>query len=256
MPSDWVQFPCSNVEARWRYLDDGSIEIDGMGPIRPAKWPSGVNLWRDAILAASAKYGVPAHWIAALIAVEDPKGDPRACSPCAACPHMANCTQCCAFGVMQLTEGTAAVVAKSLGLPPPTREDLFDPALSIELGVAHFAGLLKRYKGDFVMAATAYNAGGVYCLSATSKCQKGYWGVCTDGSPYPLWAIQGVNGALANGFPPTVAPPPLEPFPPEPVGLRPVAIVATAAIGAFLAYMGTQRTMQRMKRPIFAFGTA
>ena len=37
--------------------------------------------------------------------------------------------------------------------------DPFDPAQSIDAGARHLRGLLARYKGDYVLAAAAYNAG-------------------------------------------------------------------------------------------------
>lgn len=55
-----------------------------------------------------------------------------------------------AQGVMQLMPTTAAQY--KVGNP-------FDPAQSIHAGARHLAYLLRRYKGDFTLAAAAYNAG-------------------------------------------------------------------------------------------------
>jgi hypothetical protein len=231
MASAWITFPCSSVQARWRYLDDGRIEVEDVGVVKPKKWPAGVTKWKDAILALSAQYNTPPHWIAALMAVEDPAGDPKATSSAGA------------IGLMQLMPGTAKIVGASIGKPLTSNSDLYDPLYNLELGVAHFAGLLKRYKGEFVSAAIAYNAGQIICLSATTKCQKGYWGVCTDGSPYPLWVIQGSNGALDNGFgSPNVPIPPLYPSP------KPWAITLVSAVGAYVGFMATRKMQQQTSK--------
>jgi soluble lytic murein transglycosylase len=64
-----------------------------------------------------------------------------------------------ALGLMQLMPGTAAVVARDLGLPPPEREALFDVQTNIHLGTAYISQLLHQFKGNLVHAVAAYNAG-------------------------------------------------------------------------------------------------
>lgn len=222
MPSAWTNFPCRTVLARWRYLDDGHIELEGHGIVSPSKWPSGVNQWKAPIAQMSAKYRIPEHWIASIMAVES-RGDPKAVSSAGA------------IGLMQLMPATGRLIAKNIGRPVTFDYELAEPGLNLEIGVAYLADLLKRYGGDFMSAAVGYNAGSVICLETAKKCTKGYWGVCTDGSPYPLWVLQGANGALANGFGPTIAPPELHPVPaPRPVA--PWVITSVTAVGAFLAY--------------------
>ena len=64
-----------------------------------------------------------------------------------------------AFGLMQLLPTTAARLAKELGLPQPTAENLFDPELNLTLGTFYLRELLRLYANDPVKALAAYNAG-------------------------------------------------------------------------------------------------
>ena len=64
-----------------------------------------------------------------------------------------------AVGLMQLMPQEAGRIAGDAGLPPPTREQLFDPATNIAVGAAEFAQKLARMNGKLVPAIAAYNAG-------------------------------------------------------------------------------------------------
>ncbi len=64
-----------------------------------------------------------------------------------------------ALGLMQLLQPTASLVAKRVGLAPPSPTDLYDPALNVALGGHHLARLLERYGSRRALAAAAYNAG-------------------------------------------------------------------------------------------------
>ena len=64
-----------------------------------------------------------------------------------------------ARGLMQLMPGTAKVVARRLKLPYRRARLTADPAYNVTLGTAYLAGLLKRYRGERVLALAAYNAG-------------------------------------------------------------------------------------------------
>ncbi len=63
-----------------------------------------------------------------------------------------------AMGLMQLMPKTAAEVAAELELTPPSRQDLFDPALNITLGSTYLAQMHDRF-GHVALATAAYNAG-------------------------------------------------------------------------------------------------
>jgi soluble lytic murein transglycosylase len=60
-----------------------------------------------------------------------------------------------ARGLMQLLPQTAERVAGRAIAP----EDLYDAALNLELGIAHFKDLVSRYGGDVLKALAAYNGG-------------------------------------------------------------------------------------------------
>jgi soluble lytic murein transglycosylase len=63
------------------------------------------------------------------------------------------------MGMMQLMPNVARQLAKSQNFPLWDRALLFQPDVNVQLGVIHFAGLLRRY--DHVeYALAAYNAGG------------------------------------------------------------------------------------------------
>lgn len=64
-----------------------------------------------------------------------------------------------ALGLMQLLQPTASLVARRVGLAPPSPTDLYDPALNVALGGHHLARLLERYGRRSALAAAAYNAG-------------------------------------------------------------------------------------------------
>ncbi len=64
-----------------------------------------------------------------------------------------------AFGLMQLILPTAARVAKQIGLPAPTQNELFEPGLNLTLGTQYLRDLLERYSNNWFKAIAAYNAG-------------------------------------------------------------------------------------------------
>jgi len=64
-----------------------------------------------------------------------------------------------AVGIMQIMPAEAASIATRAGLPPPTREQLFEPKLNIAVGVAEYAQKLATERGNTTLAIAAYNAG-------------------------------------------------------------------------------------------------
>jgi soluble lytic murein transglycosylase len=64
-----------------------------------------------------------------------------------------------ARGLMQLLPGTAAGVARRLGIPHRPAMLTTDPPHNLRLGAAYFDELLARFDGAVPLAAAAYNAG-------------------------------------------------------------------------------------------------
>ena len=64
-----------------------------------------------------------------------------------------------ARGLMQLMPATAKIVARRHKLPYDRNRLLDDPGYNLTLGGAHLGDLAKRYKGSYIMALAAYNAG-------------------------------------------------------------------------------------------------
>ncbi len=64
-----------------------------------------------------------------------------------------------AVGLMQLMPKTAAETARKERMSRPRRKDLLNPKRNVALGAAHFSRLLRDFKGDYLRAVAAYNAG-------------------------------------------------------------------------------------------------
>ena len=56
---------------------------------------------------------------------------------------------------MQLMPATAAAVAARQGVPAPSPEELFDPALSLQLGAAELGRLMVAFNGRIEAAVAA-----------------------------------------------------------------------------------------------------
>ena len=64
-----------------------------------------------------------------------------------------------ALGLMQLMPATGRETAGRAGVRFDNARSLLDPATNIALGTVYLNQMLKRYDGNFAMAAAAYNAG-------------------------------------------------------------------------------------------------
>ena len=82
-----------------------------------------------------------------------------------------------ARGLLQLMPDTAARVARDVSLDPFEPDDLFTPAVNIELGSAYLAQLLARFNGNAAAAIGSYNAG----PEAVARWRPG------DGTPEDVW---------------------------------------------------------------------
>ena len=64
-----------------------------------------------------------------------------------------------AKGLMQILPATAKGVARKLGIKSHRTSDLFIPEKNANLGAAYLSQMLKRFKGNYIKATAAYNAG-------------------------------------------------------------------------------------------------
>ena len=108
----------------------------------PLVYPSG---YRRTICDAAGVYKVDPLWLHAIIWQES-KYNPDAKSGAAA------------RGLMQFIPETAQAVASKIGMPAPSVEKLYDPAVSIQLGAAYWSSLLKEFESP-ELALAAYNGG-------------------------------------------------------------------------------------------------
>ena len=74
-----------------------------------------------------------------------------------------------ARGMMQLMPGTAAIVARRMGMPYSVGR-LFDPEYNMRLGSAFLGQLVEQMGGSYVLAAAAYNAGPGRATQWASQC--------------------------------------------------------------------------------------
>jgi soluble lytic murein transglycosylase len=100
----------------------------------------------DSILTYSRKYGQDPLFIAAIIR-EESQFYSEALSPAGA------------RGVMQVMPSTGEWVAQIIRIPGFDRAKLFDSDTAINLGTWYISHLMKRFKGDPLFVAAAYNAG-------------------------------------------------------------------------------------------------
>jgi soluble lytic murein transglycosylase len=85
-----------------------------------------------------------------------------------------------ARGLLQLMPDTAARVARTENLAAFDPDDLFRPAVNIELGSAYLGELLARFDGNMAAAIGSYNAG----PDAVARWQPG------EGAPEDVWIEQ------------------------------------------------------------------
>ena len=64
-----------------------------------------------------------------------------------------------ARGLMQIMPGTATQLSRQLGISDPGPYGVLDPELNIRLGSTYIRDMTKRYQGNRLAAAAAYNAG-------------------------------------------------------------------------------------------------
>jgi soluble lytic murein transglycosylase len=112
------------------------------------------DLWRlaypqgywDSIATQARKHGIDPFFIAAIIR-EESQFLPEALSPAGA------------RGVMQVMPATGEWIARSAGISGFDRSRLFESDTAISVGSWYLGHLMKKFRGDLVLVAAAYNAG-------------------------------------------------------------------------------------------------
>jgi len=102
--------------------------------------------YEETIRQEAAVHGIDPMMVAAVIRVESKFKEE-------------NVSHVGAIGLMQLMPNTAQWVAKESGIPYKGVEDLSDPVTNIKMGTWYLAWLSKEFKGNWVTAIAAYNAG-------------------------------------------------------------------------------------------------
>ena len=113
----------------------------------------------QAIEDASSEFDLSPWLIASLIRVES-AGNPNAVSPVGA------------VGLTQILPGTGIEIAGNLGIDNYSTEMLYDPAINVRMGTYYFRQLLKRFCGDYKIAASAYNWGPTHIARRISKGER------------------------------------------------------------------------------------
>jgi soluble lytic murein transglycosylase len=133
-----------------RLAVDAYAETLARGPRRDAlelwwyAWPAP---WTDAVnRVAQARTGLPPELVYAIMR-EESGYQPAVMSVAGA------------RGLLQLMPETAERVARDLALPEFHPDDLFDPAVNIQLGGVYLDQLLRQFSGRASAAIGSYNAG-------------------------------------------------------------------------------------------------
>ena len=100
----------------------------------------------ESVVAYSRKYGQDPYFVAAIIR-EESQFRTEALSPAGA------------RGLMQVMPATGAWAARLNNISGFDREKLFESDTAINIGTWYLSHLMKRFKGDPLLVAAAYNAG-------------------------------------------------------------------------------------------------
>jgi len=131
---DAYRLAARRIDMAGEYFDD---------PIERARWSLAYpRPWLETVTDEATRQKLPPHVVYAIMREES------GFSP--AIESWAN-----ALGLMQLMKPTAEDMARRLGMPSPSRTDLFDPDVAIPLGAAY----LGKLGGDYAMHPTFIVAG-------------------------------------------------------------------------------------------------
>lgn len=167
---------------QWRTLSDGKIEVEGLGvPYADVGGYHGDGavirqVWdkyKDFILRASERSGIPARWILALIIIES-----RGVN------HGVNSAG--AGGMMGMMLQATGIGLKKVGINrPATSADVADPEMNILAGAGFMRHQADTFGWELPIIAVSHNAGSPKC-SPTTRCKSTIDGAWTfDGTNFP-----------------------------------------------------------------------
>lgn len=130
------------LAGRYDHAIQHAAKLPGSEETRDFEYPAA---FRPIICNAAATAHVDPLWLHAIIWQES-KYNPNAASGASA------------RGLMQFITDTASTVGASIGMPPITIDQLYDPTTSIRLGAHYWASLMDEFKQP-ELALAAYNGG-------------------------------------------------------------------------------------------------
>lgn len=116
-------------------------------PDKHEKWQLAYPLLHSETIKAEAKAKNVDPFLAQALIREESRYNPAAVSSSNA------------LGLMQLLPGTAMGVAKRLGLPIKSNDDIHKPENNLKLGIDYLGYTLKRFDGQAIYAVASYNGG-------------------------------------------------------------------------------------------------
>lgn len=132
-------------------LRRSAVESGGLGDAPTAstlaKWRTAYPLaWPETMATFTAAYGVPGYFLYAIMTVESTFH-----------PHAVSVSD--AYGLLQVIPRTGRRVAAELGFGEFSPELLLEPHVAIYMGSHYMGRLLRKFHGQELLAAAAYNAG-------------------------------------------------------------------------------------------------
>lgn len=184
MGSQWISSPC-NPKARYRYTDDGHVEIEGQGVIRAKTWPSEVDDWRSLIDMSADANNISRALLAAIVAVES-GGKPNAKGP---------------TGKLGLTQLDPDVAKQISGVTGDLGEaTIMNPSWNLIHGAKLLAALIDTSdKAPLVWALAGFNNANTSCEPNPACESPDKWGLWTD-CGYIDHAIAHINTAIDHGY--------------------------------------------------------
>lgn len=187
--TEWISSPC-NPKARYRYTDDGHVEIEGEGVVLVQNFPKQVADFAELIAFSADDAGISRALLAGLVATES-GGNPNAVSTTGR------------LGLTQIPRELAKMVANPDFPKDKTPVELTDaqimqPAFNLAHGAKALAHFLAVKNYNLVAALAMYDHGQVQC-EPNPECKTNRWNLWTE-CGYIDQVIYNTNFAVQAGF--------------------------------------------------------